>query len=95
MPAIVWDNIRPTDAAYIRGRTEGRVGVDGRSPYQQGLDAERDLIVAWLRRDAPTWSEPDVALAIADAIEGGEYLRPSRPPESADSLPAPEKPGGD
>lgn len=37
------------------------------------LDAERKQIAAWLRKQAPGWSDEAAHLMIADAIERGDH----------------------
>lgn len=75
MDEILWDNVRPTDGAYLRGRTEGKVGTDGRSPYQRGRDEERAAVLAYLRALGP-YPGGAYADAFAKAIEDGEHLEP-------------------
>lgn len=73
MSAIVWGNIRPTDAVRV---------VTDRSPYQQGRDEERAAIVAWLRRQADGAAEhgedddAGYVRMLADEVETGEHVEP-------------------
>jgi hypothetical protein len=36
---------------------------------------ERAAIVAWIRAEAETFENPDIALTIADSVESGEHLK--------------------